>query len=147
MSMNGNSNHSVNEVWAPFVKMWSDYAANGNDQAKQWFESLSGNVDPRMARRRWLDAMAESMEAYMRTPAFLEAMKRNMEGVLHAKDQADNVTKEIARNVGLPTTSDISGLFQRMHRLEERILHKLEAIEERLEQDRKETPATTGQDI
>jgi hypothetical protein len=72
------------------------------------------------------------MDAYMRTPAFLEAMKQNTDLLVKAKRQADDVAAEIARNANIPTASDISGLFERLHSVEEVILGRLGRIEDRL---------------
>jgi len=124
---------STDAVWKPFVNLWAEYVNGTNHQCQQWFEAMSNQADSQAWRRRWVEAMADSMEAYMRSPAFLEAMKRNMEMVIHSKDQMDNISKEFARNAGIPTTADISGLFERLHGFEEKILQHLEHIERRLD--------------
>jgi hypothetical protein len=43
------------------------------------------------------------------------------------------LSKEFARNANIPTASDISGLFERLHSVEEVILGRLGRIEQRLE--------------
>jgi hypothetical protein len=69
----------------------------------------------------------------MRSPAFLHAMKQNADAVIKLKQQTDDLSKEFARNANIPTTSDISGLFERLHSVEEVILSRLGRIEERLQ--------------
>jgi hypothetical protein len=72
------------------------------------------------------------MDAYMRTPMFLQSMKHSSDTAVKVKRQADDWANEIARNANIPTTSDISGLFERLHSVEESILSRLGRIEERL---------------
>ena len=95
---------------------------------------------------RWMDAMSKSMDAYMRTPAFLEAMKNNTNAVVKLKMQADDLAKEMARNINMPTTGDISGLFERLHSVEEVILRRLTRIDERLQTVEKQLSATQPAD-
>lgn len=117
----------------PFVRFWSNYFQQANDSVQKAFETINGRADPDALRRQWLDAVSQSADAYLRSPAFLEAMRRNMEAVIQAKAHSNDLAKEIARNTGVPTASDISGLFERLHSIEESILDRLGKIEERLE--------------
>ena len=87
-------------------------------------------------QRRWFDAVSKSMDAYMRSPVFLQAMKQNTDAAIKIKQQADDLATEIARNANIPTASDISGLFERLHSVEEVILSRLGRIDERLTSDR-----------
>jgi hypothetical protein len=59
-------------------------------------------------------------------------MKQNTDAMIKAKRQADDLVTEIARNANIPTASDISGLFERLHSVEEVILGRLARIEARL---------------
>jgi hypothetical protein len=69
----------------------------------------------------------------MRSPAFLHAMKQNTDAAIKFKQQVDDLSKEFARNANIPTASDISGLFERLHSVEEVVLGHLGRIEQRLE--------------
>jgi hypothetical protein len=73
------------------------------------------------------------MDAYMRSPVFLQAMKHNADMVVKVKRQADDLATEVARNANIPTAGDISGLFERLHSVEEVILSRLGRIEEKLQ--------------
>ena len=42
------------------------------------------------------------------------------------------MTVQLARQLGVPLTGDITGLFERLHSTEQTILKQLQAIEERL---------------
>jgi hypothetical protein len=122
----------VDPVVQPFVDFWSGYINQANDATRGLLEGINGNADAKTWQRRWFDTVAKSMDAYLRTPAFLEAMKHNTDLLVKAKRQADDVATEIARNANIPTASDISGLFERLHSVEEVILGRLEHIEDRL---------------
>lgn len=119
-------------VIQPFVDYWSRYVEQANDATRELFDGIDGNIDAKTWQRQWFDAVSKSMDAYMRSPAFLQSMKQNMDLSIKAKRQADDFTAEVARNVNIPTASDISGLFERLHSVEEVILGRLGRIEERL---------------
>ncbi|MFV2067014.1 MAG: hypothetical protein ACC645_08530 [Pirellulales bacterium] len=120
-------------ITEPFMKFWSSYLEQANDNAQKVFETINGTADPVALRRQWLEAVSQSADAYLRSPSFLEAMRHNMEAVVQTKADSNDLAKEVARNVGIPTTSDISGLFERLHCIEETILSRLGTIESRLE--------------
>ena len=119
-------------VIQPFVDFWSSYAKQANDATRELFEGIDGSADAKTWQRRWFDAVSKSVDAYMRSPAFLQAMKQSMDLSIKTKRQADDFTAEVARNVNIPTASDISGLFERLHSVEDVILGRLSRIEERL---------------
>jgi len=119
-------------VMQPFVEFWMKCFEQVNEQTKMAMGNVSDNGDPQVWRRKWLDAATKSMDAFVRSPVFLEAMRQHMETVTQAKSQSDFAIKEFARNAGIPTTGDISGLFERLHSFEERLLGSLSEIEERL---------------
>ena len=75
--------------------------------------------DPQQLQRRWLDAVAASLEAFMRTPAFMELMKNNLKAVTDLKGLQDSVVQDVAREVGMPTAADITGLYERLHSTEQ----------------------------
>jgi hypothetical protein len=116
----------------PFVDFWTGYIKQANDTTRELLEGLNGNADVKTWQRRWYDAVSKSMDAYMRSPMFLSAMKQNTDALIKAKRHADDLTTEFARNANIPTAGDISGLFERLHSVEEVILNRLARIEERL---------------
>jgi hypothetical protein len=132
MSAEGESNNQFNQVVRPFVEFWSSYINQANDTTRKLLEGVNGNADVKSWQRRWLDTVSKSMDAYLRSPAFLQAMKQNTDLIVKSKRQADDLAREIARNANIPTASDISGLFERLHSIEEVILARLGRIEDRL---------------
>jgi hypothetical protein len=118
----------------PYREFWAEYVQRASDTARQMFQSATGaDADPRTWQRRWLEAVGQSVDAYLRSPAFLDAMKQNMDMMIKAKLQADDFTKEFARNANLPTASDVTGIFERLRSAEDAILARLAQMDRRLE--------------
>jgi hypothetical protein len=119
-------------VIQPFADFWSGYIKQANDTSREFLEGINGNADLKTWQRRWYDAVSKSIDAYMRSPMFLAAMKQNTDALIKAKQQADDLATEFARNANIPTAGDISGLFERLHSVEETVLRRLASIDERL---------------
>jgi hypothetical protein len=132
MSDERDSTAQFDPVIQPYIDFWSDYIRRANDATRQFLDGVNGNSDVKTWQRRWSDAVSKSMDSYMRSPVFLQAMKQNTDSMIKAKRQADDLVTEIARNANIPTASDISGLFERLHSVEEVILSRLARIESRL---------------
>ena len=79
----------------------------------------------------------------MRTPAFLEAMQRNLKTMTDLKAMQDQFIQDSARQVGIPLAADITGLFERLHSVEQAILSRLEVIETQLKTHRGEAESRT----
>ena len=119
-------------VWKPFAEFWNQWIQSSDQATRQWSEQFMQQNAPEQWRRQWLSAVSESCDAYMRSPAFLEAMKHQADATVKVKAQANDVAREAARNLDIPTAGDISGLFERMHSVEDTLLSRLERIEEKL---------------
>ncbi len=132
MSNTRDTNEVLDPVIKPFAEFWSSYCGQANDATRDLLAGMNGNADVKTWQRRWFDAVSKSMDAFMRSPMFLQAMKHNADTAIKAKRQADDLVTEIARNANIPTAGDISGLFERLHSVEELILGQLGRIEERL---------------
>ncbi len=145
MSSNGSKQFSFDPVVQPIVDFWSSYVKQADDVTRQMLEGLDDGSAFKNWQRRWTEAVSKSMDAYMRTPAFLEAMKNNTNAAVKMKMQADDLAKEMARNINLPTTGDISGLFERLHSVEEVILRRLTKIDERLQTVEKQLSASAAE--
>lgn len=119
-----------NPMMKPFVEFWSRFAKDAAGAA--WNPTLSpaSQFNPASVYReweqRWLDTMSESCDAYLRSPHFMEWMRHHSDFVVKSKQQADNVAQEFARNAGIPTASDISGLYERLHSFEDNLVRRLD---------------------
>ncbi|MFO0890586.1 MAG: hypothetical protein U0790_15760 [Isosphaeraceae bacterium] len=116
-------------MMASFWTQWLEQSSRGT---QAMLEAMQVAGDPQQLQRRWLDAVAASLEGFMRTPAFLELIKTNLKAVTDLKGLQDSVVQDAARQVGMPTAADITGLYERLHSTEQVILKHLEKIEERL---------------
>jgi hypothetical protein len=132
MSDENSFNGQIDPIIQPFVEFWSGYAKHANDTTRELLEGLDGNADVKSWQRRWYDAVSKSMDAYMRSPMFLQTVKQNTDAMIKTKQQTDDLTTEFARNANIPTAGDISGLFERLHSVEEAILGRLGRLEEKL---------------
>jgi hypothetical protein len=117
----------------PLLQFWTRSAQQNVEWTRTLLEGAQEATDFTGHRRRWLDALAESLDAYMRTPAFLEMMRKNFELATEAKSRGEDVAQELARQVGTPRMSDVSGLFERLQIGQKSISDRLRAIEARLD--------------
>jgi hypothetical protein len=132
MSDEKSFNGQFDPIMQPFVEFWSGYVKHANDTTRELLEGLDGNTDVKTWQRRWYDAVSKSMDAYMRSPMFLQTVKQNTDAMIKTKQQTDDLATEFARNANIPTAGDISGLFERLHSVEEAILGRLGRLEEKL---------------
>ena len=132
MIKNATTSEMLNPIMQPFVDFWSDYVAQASESTREFLDGIDDQTNLKTFQRRWLDAVSKSMDSYLRSPAFLQAMKQGNDAVVKLKRQTEDVASEIARNTNVATASDISGLFERLHSIEESILGRLSGIEQRL---------------
>jgi hypothetical protein len=59
-------------------------------------------------------------------------MQRNLKAMTDLKALQDQMVQDAARHVGAPLASDIYGLFERLHSVEQTILERLHGVEQRL---------------
>jgi hypothetical protein len=116
-------------VIASFWAQWLEQSTRGTQAL---LEVMQKAGDPQQIQRHWLDAVARSLDDFMRSPAFLEVLKNNLKAMTDLKGLQDQVIQDTARQLGMPLAADITGLFERLHSTEQKILGRLQAIEERL---------------
>jgi hypothetical protein len=127
------SNGQSDPLIQPFVDFWASYFKQADDKTRELLEEFDASANVKTWQRRWYDAVSKSMDAYMRSPMFLHVIKQNTDALIKTKQQAADLACEFARNANIPTAGDISGLFERLHSVEEVIIGRLGRIEERLE--------------
>ena len=133
MASDKKTNGAIDPVVQPFVDFWSEYATQANNATRELLNGIDDGANIKTWQRRWFDAVSKSVDGYLRTPLFLQAMKQNTDAAVKLKRQSDDLASEIARNANIPTAGDISGLFERLHSVEEVILARLGRIDERLQ--------------
>jgi hypothetical protein len=129
--MSGNSSSSVDPAF-PFAGLWNGYLEQADAQGKAMLECLQSFGDPQKMQKSWLETLSRNLDTYLRSPAFLDLLQRNLKAMTDVKAFQDQVVQDIARQVGLPLASDIYGLFERLHSVDNAIVSRLKAIEGRL---------------
>lgn len=117
---------------AMMASFWTQWLEQSSRGTQALLEVMKAAGDPHQIQRRWLDAVAASLEGFMRTPAFLELTKTHLKAVTDLKGLQDSVVQDTARQIGVPTAADITGLYERLHSTEQVILNHLRKIDERL---------------
>jgi hypothetical protein len=130
--MPGNSDTKVADPASTITQFWADWFAQSNDQTQALLDAMRPLGDSQQIQRRWLDALAQSLDGFMRTPAFLEAMQRNLKTTTDLKLFQDQFTQDVARQAGVPTAADITGLFERLNSVEQEVLSRLKVIDMRM---------------
>jgi predicted transcriptional regulator len=132
MSAPSSTNQSAfdSPMMRPFMDLWSQLAKETSGAGWNPISPPVGLNHPsnyfRKWEHRWMDAMSDSLDAYLRSPQFLDWMRHQSDFAVKTKQQSDNVTKEFARNAGIPTSSDISGLYERLHSFEDCLIRRLD---------------------
>jgi hypothetical protein len=111
---------------------WTTCLEQADAQSKAMLEYFQALGNPQQFQRQWLQMLSQSLDNFMRSPAFLEAMQRNFKAMTDLKALQDQMIEDAARQIGAPLASDIYGLFERLHSVEQTILSRLKAIEGRL---------------
>jgi hypothetical protein len=117
---------------ALMASFWSQWLEQSSRGTQALLEVMQVAGDPQQIQRRWLEAVSASLDGFMRTPAFLELVKTNLKAVTDLKSFQDSAVQDAARQVGIPTAADITGLYERLHSTEQVILSHLQRIEERI---------------
>jgi hypothetical protein len=131
-SLTAMSAQSSTDSAFPFASFWTDYLEQTDAHGKAMLEYFQTLGDPQQMQKRWLETVGRSLDAYMRSPAFLEAMQRNLKVMTDLKSFQDQLVQDVARHVGVPLASDVYGLFERLHSVEQTILKQLKAVDGRL---------------
>lgn len=111
---------------------WTQWLEQSSRGTQALLEVMQSAGDPQQIQRRWLDAVSRSLEDFMHTPTFLELLKNNLKAVTDLKGLHDQVVEDTARQLGVPMTKDITGLYERLHSTEQTIIGRLKDIEDRL---------------
>jgi hypothetical protein len=110
------------------------------DAAKSMFERTSDaaqgeEVDPTELRDIWLQSANEAFKEVMSTSAFAAANGQLVEAMMDMQEEADDVTQDTIRQMGLPTRDDVMEVGERLvelerrqHRVEEKLDRVLEEL-------------------
>jgi hypothetical protein len=125
-------NKRVADPAAAAAAFWTQWLEQSSRGTQALLEAMLATDDPKQLHQRWLDAVSQSLENFMRTPAFLEAMKQNLKVITDLKGFQNQVAQGAVHQLGMPLADDITGLFERLNSVEQKILTRLGAVDSRL---------------
>jgi len=129
------SNEGVSSAADPardFLDFWRNYFEQTAIQTKILLEGMQGGKSLDQMHNQGLASVSQSLDSFMRTPAFLEALKQSVKRMIDLKQMQDQVAQTVSQQTGLPTTADITGVFERVHSAERTILKQLAMLDDRL---------------
>lgn len=84
-------------------------------------------------RKAFFDAMTKSMDDYMRSEAFLQSMKQSMDQALSWQKMMNEHLQKGLSAAQMPSREDSDHVVRLLHGIEDRILQRLEKLEQRLD--------------
>ena len=113
------------------LQFWSKCIEQNAEQTETMLKYFRGSSDLPGLRRMWLDSLSKSLDTYMRSPAFLQTMQRNLETAVTMHSLAEGWARGVAQSSG-QQIPDPTGIFKSLLEVQQAILDRLTAIEERL---------------
>ncbi len=94
---------------------------------------MQGGKSLEQLHNQGLAALNQSLDSFMRTPVFLEVLKQSLKRMIDLKLMQDQMTQAVCQQTGMPTATDVTGVFERVHSAEQTILKQLAKLDERLQ--------------
>jgi len=121
------------QMHEPFVKFWNDFLTKAgveyphSDSASPAFSDAAKQM-----QRVFFDSMAKYAEEFMRSEQFLTAMKQTMDQSLQMKKVFDDFLVKAQRGVQAPVRADVDDIASLMRAIENRVLNRLDALEDKI---------------
>ncbi len=115
-----------------FLEFWKNYFEQTAIQTRILLDSVQGGKSLEQMHNQGLAALSQSLESFMRTPVFLEVLKQSLKRMTDLKLMQDQMAQAVSQQTGLPTATDVTGVFERVHSAEQTILKQLAKLDERL---------------
>jgi hypothetical protein len=126
------SGNSFNAPSDPFTKFWTECVSKmGGAGFAPTTPYVSDDAMQQM-RRAFFDAWAKHCDEFMRSPAFLDGMKKSMDGALAFREQLNEFMTKALHGAQAPARSDTDSIMLVLRSLEERVLDRLDRLEERV---------------
>ncbi|MDB6124962.1 MAG: hypothetical protein JWQ71_3955 [Pedosphaera sp.] len=125
-----------------FQKIWMETFTK---MAQAGFSFSPDSTPPeflRQMRSGVFNALSQSWEEYMRTPQFRESMKTMMDNAIAFRKMSSDFFTQGHHSVQGTAREDIDNLMLTIRHLETRVLDRVEALSERLEQLEKKLDGT-----
>ena len=116
----------------PFTKFWSDCVSKMTGAGMTPSPTQVSDDAMKQMRRAFFDAWAHHCDEFMRSPAFLDGMKKAMDGALAFREQLNEFMTRALHEGQAPARSDTDSIMLVLRSLEERVLDRLDRLEERV---------------
>ncbi len=116
----------------PFTKFWSDCVSKMSGAGFTPNPPQVSDDSMKQMRRAFFDAWANHCDEFMRSPAFLDGMKKSMDGALAFREQLNEFMTKALHGAQAPARSDTDSIMLVLRSLEERVLDRLDRLEERV---------------
>lgn len=129
----------------PFTKFWTDCVSKMSGAGFTPTPPQVSDDAMKQMRRAFFDAWANHCDEFMRSPAFLDGMKKSMDGALAFREQLNEFMTKALHGAQAPARSDTDSIMLVLRSLEERVLDRLDRLEERvaaIDDATKDTDAT-----
>jgi hypothetical protein len=116
----------------PFTKFWTDCVSQMTGAGSAPNPPKVSDDAMKQMRRAFFDAWAHHCDEFMRSPAFLDGMKKAMDGALAFREQLNEFMTRALHEAQAPARSDTDSIMLVLRSLEERVLDRLERLEQRV---------------
>lgn len=114
----------------PFTAFWTDFL--GRASSAGFTPPASDKFDA--MRKAFFGALSEHADAFMRSEAFLSMMKQSMEQSLAWQQTMNEYLRRGLTAAQVPTRADADHIVMLIRGMEERVVGKLEQLEQRVGQ-------------
>lgn len=133
--MTDSGDHGSSSSADPFTSFFSDLmskmAMPGAASAAP--TSPMGADFSKQMRQSFFDSMSSYCDDFMRSEQFLTAMRQSMDGALAFRQQLDRFLTSTVRSGQQPAREDTDHILLVLRSMEERVIHRLDGLEERLD--------------
>ncbi len=119
----------------PFGSFWNEFMSRVGVDGNQ--NTAAGaapafNEGAKQMQRIFFDTMAKYAEEFMRSEQFLSAVKQSMDQSIQIKQMFDDFLVKAQRGIQAPVRGDVDDIASLMRGIENRVLKRLEAIEDKV---------------
>ncbi len=112
------------------TKFWSDIMSTLGASAMPKAPTQEDIL--KQMRRAFFDAWAVKCEEFLGSDAFLSMMKQSMENSLSFREKTNAFLKQTLKDAHMPSHDDTAAILIALRSLQEKMLDKLDAVEQRV---------------
>ena len=120
----------------PFTKFWTDMVSKMGAASPAAMPSMpdasASNESMKQMQRMFFDALSKYFDDFMRSEQFMSMMKQTMDRSLALKQQVDQFLTKLHHGTQTASASDMSDIAGTLRNIEDRLLHRMDAIEKKV---------------